>query len=207
MAYEHDFFLSYRREPPVGKWVHTHFAPLLRQWLNESCDRPVEVFVDVDEITPGSEWPMRLRHALARSRFLVPVFSPSYFRSRWCLAELATMQARERALGLRTEADPRELIFPVNFHDGKHFAPSVKTIETVDLRSWNQPSEAFAQTPDYVALTRAVQKFAARLADLVEVAPAWDPGWPEEMPDTPTSYDIELPRLGEPPDPEEPPDE
>lgn len=197
MGYEYDFFLSYRRDAPVGHWVSNHFAPLLEQWLNESCDRPVRLHIDALELEPGSEWPVRLRAALARSRFLVPVFSPSYFRSTWCLAELATMQARERELGLRTAENPGELIFPVRFNDGKHFAESVRTINAVDMSEWNQPWEAYAQTPAYIGLSQAVQRFAESLADALDTAPDWDPSWPVETPDTAISYEIELPRLGE----------
>jgi hypothetical protein len=196
MSYEYDFFVSYRRDAPVGQWVANHFAPLLGQWLNESCDRPVRTHVDVQALDTGNEWPLHLRSALARSRFLIPVFSPSYFRSAWCLAELATMQARERLLGLRTEERPQELIFPVKFNDGRHFAESVKTIQAVDMSAWNQPWEAYSQTPAYIEFSQAVEGFAERLSEVLDSAPEWDPDWPTEMPKTSTSYDIELPRLG-----------
>lgn len=196
MGYEYDVFISYRSEPPVGEWVRRHFAPLLGQWLNESCTRPVRIYVDRLDLVPGSEWPVELRDALSRSRFLVPVLSPSYFRSEWCLAELATMQARERHLGHRRTSGSPFLIFPVKFNDGKHFADSVKGITTVDLSDWNQPSEAFAQTPAYVDLTKAIERFAEGVADRLDSAPEWDPDWPVETPVAEVSYELALPRLG-----------
>ncbi|MFL5912355.1 MAG: toll/interleukin-1 receptor domain-containing protein [Gaiellaceae bacterium] len=198
MSYAYDFFVSYRRDAPVGDWVGNHFAPLLDQWLNESCARGVNLHVDVDALDPGSEWPVDLRMNLARSRFLIPVLSPSYFRSAWCLAELATMQARERLLGLRTAENPGALIFPVKFNDGEHFAESVKTIQTIDLSPWNQPSLAFAQTVAYIEFTQAIETFAQQLSRILDTAPGWQPDWPVEMPKTRVSYEIALPRIGAP---------
>jgi hypothetical protein len=52
---------------------------------------------------------------------MIPVWSPGYFTSAWCVAELRTMLKREHILLLSTEENPGGLVFPIKFSDGKFF--------------------------------------------------------------------------------------
>lgn len=99
MAYEYDIFLSYPRIDPIGSWVEYVFAPELRKWLRAELGERT-VFQDTADIEPGQRWPQRLADALGRSRLMIAIWCPPYFTSKWCMAELETMRARERHLGI-----------------------------------------------------------------------------------------------------------
>ena len=180
MSYDYDIFLSYHRGPPVGDWVHNHFHQLLEQWLNESVMGPApRIFIDT-QVRTGTEWQDELGHALLHSRFLVPVWSPSYYRARWCSWELASMRAREEALGMRTHNNRGRLIFPVLFNNG--VPPDLSGIQYRDLRRYNFPSESFSATHEYLLFLREIQDFAKDLAADLKHAPPWQRGWPLAQP-------------------------
>jgi TIR domain len=107
-GYVHDIFISYRHMGPAHTWVTEYFFPLLKKWLpdyipsNYNFDEEKSIFID-QQIETGSSWPIRLNEALHTSRCLLPIWSPQYFRSDWCKAELHTMLEREKMLGLRKD--------------------------------------------------------------------------------------------------------
>jgi TIR domain len=194
MAYEYEVFVSYRRAAPVGDWVHDHFKPLLVEWLEVATPLQTRVYVD-DQLETGVTWPLELRRTLQRSCFLVPVWSPKYFSSPWCLAELHTMLARERRLEMRSAANPNGLIFPVRFNDGEHFPEDILAIQDLDLRGLNIPGQAFKRTESYVALVQKVQAFTEMLAAKLASVPDWEENWPVETPDGGGRVQVSLPRL------------
>lgn len=195
MTYEFDVFISYRRKEPVLSWVRELFAPLVEQWLHESLPHEARVFRDEESIETGAAWPLALEQGLLRSRLLVPVFSPSYFRSQWCLAEFESMRARERVVGLRTPAQPNGLICPVVFHDGEHFPEAARALQSKDLRQWNQSGNALRGTERYVGFVHEIQGLAGELATLLARAPDWRPDWPIERPPSAPAVHAPLPRL------------
>jgi hypothetical protein len=197
--YIYDIFLSYRRRPPVGDWVKHHFYPLLRNWLSQAMPQDPEIFIDVEEIETGSQWSLRLQNALKNSRCLVPVWSPDYFRSSWCWAELQSMMKRESLLGFRTHENPAGLIYPVVFSDGEHFPTEAKGIQNKDLRKWNISSEVFRETRAYADFEKEVQLVAEEIGKMLQTAPDWQENWPVVTPDDFSTADtttlIKLPRL------------
>jgi hypothetical protein len=89
--YKFDVFFSYKRNSLTLDWtrmVHQR----LRFWLSEEINRDAILFVDEDCIETGDRWPQKLREALALSRCMVCVWSPSYFRSSWCVSEWASFR-------------------------------------------------------------------------------------------------------------------
>jgi hypothetical protein len=113
-GYEFDVFISYRRSGTVPDWVHNHLHPLLRDCLADELSRDPVIFLD-STMETGVYWPVGLEWALRRSRLLLPVCSPQYFTSPWCVAEWGTMRAREAVTGMATEQWPRGLIYPLAF--------------------------------------------------------------------------------------------
>jgi hypothetical protein len=176
-------------------WVKNHFHPILEQRLPDGLpvDHETKIFVDWD-IETGSAWPAKLSQALKKSRCILPIWSPQYFRSDWCLAEWKTMMERERLLGLRTEQRPEGLVFPVTFADGEHFPQEARDTQPKDLRKWNIPHPVFRETVDYVEFDKQVQLLVNELARMIQRAPAWQ-DWPVVTPVADERVVVKLPRL------------
>ena len=128
-GYKHDIFISYRREGSAFVWAIEHFIPLLKDRLRYSIpsDYNATVFIDSD-IRIGNSWSVELADALRASRCLLSIWSPDYFRSNWCVAELYTMLKREEALGLRQHNNSSGLIYPVVFKGVKGIPKNYKDI-------------------------------------------------------------------------------
>src|SRR4051794_2271490 len=94
-------FLSYTHLDDEG---HDGAITELRKRLERSVrvvtgDRGFTISQAHDGITFGQHWPSRLDEALAGARFLVPVLSPSFFRSDPCRDELTKFLELERRAG------------------------------------------------------------------------------------------------------------
>lgn len=202
MAYEHDVFLSYTRRQPVLDWVRNHFYPRLEEWLGQQ-DLPHEPSIFVDwEIEAGSRWEEYLKHHLSRSRCIVAILSPPYFRSKWCLAEWCTMQERERACGLWGSKEARGLNYPVVFNRGD-FPGEVMARQLTDLSKYNYPYPAFASTLAYLEFHDKMEDVAQNIAEMIRSAPPWSETWPIMWPSAPAAPErplapFPLTRLGAP---------
>ena len=193
--YEYDVFVSYRRHPPVSNWVRSYFYEQFHQWLTAARPEAPRVFIDENDIDTGDAWPERLRRALLRSSFLVCVWTPGYFSSQWCTAELRTMLAREQCLALRTEEDPRGLVFPVKFNDVQYFPEYARAIQHLDFSTWNSTAPAFYNSPAFLAFEAATKALAETIAERLDDRPAWKPDWPVETPVISEGHGVPLPRL------------
>ncbi|WP_051949358.1 TIR domain-containing protein [Methylosinus sp. PW1] len=71
--------------------------------------RPFPIFQDRNDINWGEQWRERIKGAIDSITFLIPIMTPSYFRSHMCREEFEAFLLRERALGL-----PR-LILPIYY--------------------------------------------------------------------------------------------
>lgn len=193
MSYSYDVFLSYPRQGNSGDWVRNHFHAQLRGFLREELGDFPRIYFD-EEQPVGVEWPRHLRNALLRSKMLVAVWSPPYFRSEWCVAEWQSMRAREAHLKLADRDPPVGLVFPVVFWDGKNFPVEAQRTQWHDLSRFSLPSPEFERTAEYVEFQRKVQRVAGDIARLLQSAPPWEDGWPVQTPDT-AAPAFPLPRL------------
>ncbi len=194
--YAYDVFLSYCRAGTVPEWVHNHFHPMLLRCLTDELEHPPRVFLDVEKIQTSDHWPSRLVEAHRHSRVLVAVWTPSYFGSRWCLAEWRTMLERQRILGLAAPGNPCSLVYPVVLKDGARFPPEARRTQCRDMKRWNNSVRAFDQVPEYVEFENQVAAAASDLVTLLTVVPDWRPDWPvldDREPPAPDPPD--LPRL------------
>lgn len=194
-GYEYDVFLSAASETPVKEWVSEHFRRLLEVHLgNEMRTRP-RIFWWEEQET-GVAWPANLQRSHNRSRVLLPVLSPHYFRSAWSMAELQSMLAREEQLGRATEDDPTGLIYPVLFSDGRHFPPDITVRFRKDLSKWRCHWPQYGDTREYVEFDREVREVGKELAMQIERCPPWSSNFPIiTEPKTFPEPLAELPRL------------
>jgi hypothetical protein len=177
MAYEYDVFLSYMHDGQMEGWVGQHLVPFLTSFVGNALNRPASIFFDRTGIRSGDAWPLRLQKALAKSRCLVPVWSPLYFHSEWCRRESTVMLFREAQLGFRTVQVPNGLVVPVNVFDGSFFPKRARDIQWLDCRKYWIIGEGFAKTERYVEFQDALREWSADVARAVHSAPEWDDGW------------------------------
>jgi hypothetical protein len=111
---------------------------------------------------------------LKRSRMLLAVLSPAYFRSTWCLTEWESMAARERPLG----EEPVGLILPIVAAGREILPASAKTRQWIDMSRWAIPMPQFRDTPRYVEFYQAVRGLAEVIAKNIERAPPWQEDFP-----------------------------
>ena len=198
-GYAYDIFISYRRRGPAFTWVTEYFYPLLADWFLDHTppDYNISIFIDRDEIRPGESWSIDIEEALRQSRYLLPIWSPDYFRSDWCKAELHTMLKREEMLGFRQGRNARGLIYPVVFKGAQHI-PSAYTrmMQYRDLSNWGNPWPAFRGTSEFSLFSNEVERICDDLWSYIPKAPVWQEDWPIVTPN-------ELPRIL-PPVPETP---
>ena len=194
MRYEFDVFLSYTRQANAGEWVKNHFHPVLYEALDNHMPREPEIFIDY-EMGTGIDWPKKLETSLQRSRLVVAVLSPPYFRSKWCVAEWKTMSEREKTLGYATNANPEMLIHPVVYADGTHFPGYAQRNQSYDLSTWNYPYPQFRESRDYLKFHNAVYDFAADLAPKIDTVPPWQDTWPVYRPEPEPTVRADLPTL------------
>jgi TIR domain len=183
-SYQYHIFLSYSRRGDVPEWVKNHFLPVLERRLEAEFDETPRIFLD-EQIDTGADWPITLADALHRSYCLLAIWSPSYFRSRWCMAEWQTMRVREEQLGLRTSANPSGLVYPVVYSDGDTFPVEAKRIQhRKDLKDYAYPYPQFRNSEKYLEFHDQVARIAQELVNLFnDSIPPWNPDWSICTPD------------------------
>ncbi|MGV9367872.1 BTAD domain-containing putative transcriptional regulator [Amycolatopsis sp. NPDC003731] len=168
-GYQYDVFLSYRRSGPgnAAMWVQQHFHRMLEDCLADQIGQTT-VFLDTSAET-GVHWPTMVQ-ALARSKMLVAIWSPPYFASRWCLAELETMLARERALGGRTQ-----LVYPIVYSDGDTFPEWARKRPSRSVHKVSNPFPSFEGSHRQADLYDETCAIAIELAVQLARVPPWRP--------------------------------
>ena len=196
-GYRFDLFVSYSRTPNASKWVVNHFVPTLRDELIEELGREPRIFLDVEQ-EAGVPWPENLHWALQRSKLLVAVWAPPYFRSHWCLAEWHTFRRREKLVGV-APGGVAPLVYPIRFRDGDRFPLEAGAVQQeMCFKEYCNPDPQFATSHDFEPFRKKVQRVAERLAARLDGLPAWRSDWPPERPPPPPPVDPTLPRLGGP---------
>jgi hypothetical protein len=175
MAYRHDVFISYRREPNWTPWTRDHFKKLLACYLQQELGGAPEIFVD-ERIVVGADWVEELGEQLATSKVLIAIFSGDYFGSDWCLHELDLMLERSRAVPKAKPEDAR-LIIPVVVHDGDLIPEPIKRLQPAPLHKYRIACMCEA-TPDYHDFSKAMRDLVApAVAAAIRNAPDSDPKW------------------------------
>ena len=181
-GYVYDVFISYRHKKPELDWFENHFLPELELWLPYYMKRKPEIFQD-KKIEPGMNWMAMLSQALLMSRCLVTIWSPEYFRSNWCEAELQAMLERERLLGRRTNQKPLGLIYPVLYAGADCLPSDVPAIQYKDMSNLNFPYPVFKNTILYLDFVKQIQELCQELSVMIQSAPPWQAVWPVVTPE------------------------
>lgn len=117
--------------PPIGFWSYarpddelsggqlSRLRALIRAELQQQYGRaPIQLFQDVSAISHGSRWEGEIRRALDNSTFLIPILSPSFVQSEWCVQEYRIFLARQQHLfDLYPDLPRTSRIFPIHYID------------------------------------------------------------------------------------------
>lgn len=192
MDYDYDVFLSYSSKYPIPDWITRFFMPYFQANLTEAMGgQDVRIFFDKKGIHTGDQWKLRLKRALAKSKVLVAIWSATYFQSRWCTYELATMLGREKFLGLRTIDNPEGLIFPIKGRDGLHYPDYANDIQQRDFRDFLRMGDGFEKTTRYIDFQDEMVLWVEEVARGIDNAPEYNPDW-LKIPDIPVSVSTPL---------------
>ena len=176
--YLYDVFLSYSRKGYPQQWVKMHFQDMLINCLRNVMPTDPKVFIDDLSIQTGMPWPSQLQENLRRSRVLVAVWSPPYFRSPWCTAEWMSMVRRMQYLKNEGKAMSTSLVFPIRYADGESFPQEARETQSRDFSKWNSPFESFKNSPEHHKFYLEVNAMTCELVEMIKSAPPWDPNWP-----------------------------
>jgi cobaltochelatase CobT len=91
-----------------GQWL-TNLRSALAAEVRALSGKKVEVFQDVEGIEWGEKWRDKLHTSAGAAVFLIPVITPSYFRSNASRSELEQFLEQEKS------SEFRELILPVYY--------------------------------------------------------------------------------------------
>lgn len=189
--YDYDVLLSYA-EDFSGPWVRRYFQPLLA-WLLEDAlgRRPSIALIDVTSEESTHPGPL-FRHALARSRCLVPIWSPSYFESTLGRYACLAMRAREHATACGTAANPIRLVFPVVVSDGHGFPQFTKEFHPpLNCRPYMIPVAAFESTEAYLHFQQDMQAWInSHLLEAISYAPGCRAEW--------IAFEVQIPAINRP---------
>ena len=198
--YQYDVFVSYKREPSDNQLITPWLCKVLARieyWLRQELGGTgVDVFIDTKSIEAGDAWPETIREALLTARCLLPIWSPEYFHSAWCVAEWRSFLMRERRITERGQGTSK-LIVPIKVHDGDWFPPEAARVQQFDLSRFAATTEAFWETRRADELDQLlIREVAPVLARAVREAPAFEADWPVDLgaPSAPPT-DVEMIRL------------
>jgi hypothetical protein len=191
MSYEYEIFVSYRRSQTVGQWVKNHLIPRLEARIDDVAPSPVRVSCDF-QMAEGVNWPAELKRRVRTSGLLLAIWTASYFRSNWCMAEWQSFRRREMLLGLFSDEQTQGLVYPICYDDGNHFHPEAKqTQSTKSFARLNYPDEVFSQSALYLQFDDLVKEMAVELVARLEAIPSWRDDFPivEPQPLAPLTLD------------------
>src|SRR5262249_25303408 len=156
-----DAFFSYKRDRESDSWHETVKGKLMF-WLKQELQRPdVQIFFDSEDIRAGMRWRDRIAESLKRSRCLVCLWSPLYFRSKWCVSEWMTFMRRE-------DMTKRDLVMPASYFDGESFPPAASARQVLDFSQFASTMPRFWDTDLAVTFEQQrLRPFARDLAAMI----------------------------------------
>ena len=147
-------------------------------------DGSFTIFQDIEAIKFGQHWPSRLDEALASARFLIPVLSPSFFKSKPCRDELTKFLELERRAGRQNLILPLYLVkTPVLEQSELRSADPLA--QAIHERQWRDLRPYMHLPVDHADHRRAIFELAGAIAaatERTELAPT--PSQPTPASDT-----------------------
>ncbi len=178
MGYRYPVFISYKTGL-FGNWVIKYFYPLfselLKEELAEDGIKADDPYLDQKHNSYSTVFPEELKKKVACSHCLIPIWSPRYFYSKWCMSELAVMLNRQRKLAsIRKNKEKKHLILPVTAKHGDNIPEFPDIIRSFDCARY---AGRYPDTSKYHEFEQEMRKFAKDVALAVSNAPSWKDEW------------------------------
>lgn len=171
MTYKYEAFFSYKRDPESDGW-HETLKTKLQVWLRQELGDPdAKIFFDTEDIQTGDRWKEKIGRQLQQSKCIICIWSPLYFRSRYCVSEWQTFLQREGLYG-------RDLVVPASYHDGESFPGDALARQIADFSNYALTIPRFWDTQLAVEFESKIKAFAHALADKIKRAPPYDETFP-----------------------------
>jgi len=124
-----DVFISYAHHDNAthNNWVR-QFAKRLSDDYRSRCGKPLQIFLDNDNLNTGDVLSSRLQGALKESRLFIPILSPTYLSSRWCRREF--LHFLDQPGGVIAGESSR--IVPLRLMPYDRFGPDMESREEVE---------------------------------------------------------------------------
>ncbi len=168
---------------PIGFWSYSrqddeHSGGRLSQLrarlsselqINYGRDR-VQIFQDSAAIPYGADWDEVIRDALNRSTFFIPILTPNFIQSEFCLTEVEIFLEREKALHAAfPELAGHRRIFPILYIPiaGKE-ARQPALVEELEQVQWLSFERLRHQDYDQPGVRQTVSEFAATICELLD---------------------------------------
>ncbi|MGO6681286.1 toll/interleukin-1 receptor domain-containing protein [Rhizobium leguminosarum] len=189
MSYEYDVFISYKRHRFQTAWIIEYFLPYLEEQLINytaaQCNRSnVRLFFDQTEldqdtrrglpfsagIEPGEKWQKSLITGITKSRCMIALYTPTYFHSKWCLAELQAFEERAAITG-------NNVIIPISIFSQKDLPASARNRQMFSLDDYVIDGPSFHASKLFPEFLAQLKLIAQKVAEAVCNAPEFGP-WP-----------------------------
>jgi hypothetical protein len=184
-AYEYEVFLSYKRGKIPEEWLNETFLDQFQDKLGAALGGKIpKIFIDRQEIQPGSAWPDVLCDTLSKSICLVAILSPFYFNSDWCLREFSAMYHRQLELRRANKLGSNGAVITPLLSQGPtdSFPEFISGIQLLDYSKYYKVGGAFRNSSQYLDFQDKIETDAKKTALMIKNAPPWqkefaDPKW------------------------------
>jgi MinD-like ATPase involved in chromosome partitioning or flagellar assembly len=169
-GYEYDVFVSFERSSLLMEWV-PHFVAMLKDRLEVLMPWQPAIFTDLHEIDLGSQWQGEIERPLLRSRVMLALITPRYFRRQSTAREFLTFLQRDQA--------DRSVLFPVILAGHyKNFPPQVQEHHLFDMSAFLMHAlPNMRSSAKFAEWAQEIGRLAELLVPMIEHAPPFDPDW------------------------------
>ena len=171
-GYHYHLFISYPRGGDVEIWVKRYFYTQIQRKLTEELGSDARIFYDQHDIRTGASWERTIVDAARHALCVIPVWSPTYFTSKWCVSEWASF--RERAEGI---------VVPVAWGNIVELPPAAASVQCTDVREYALTASAFEKHNDFVEFEKLIRSFVQKeILPALKRAPDFNSLWPVVVP-------------------------
>ncbi|MDX1956928.1 MAG: toll/interleukin-1 receptor domain-containing protein [Leptospiraceae bacterium] len=177
MSYEYDIFISYSNHD-MADYVRTILFPLIKQEIGGTLgERNLKIFIDKIGVNSGDDWENRIKNCLIKSRIMIAILSPEYFKSEWCKKEMSFMLEKEQDLKFRCQQNPSGLIFPLKIRNQEKRYPKY-VLEKIQITDIKDHSYSGINNPS-IDLQREIRHWSINVADILDLSFDYKKEWME----------------------------